>query len=146
MRSLVIRALGGVVAAGIGLGVAAAPAAATGNSMFRLVTDAVHAHGSYERMMSIPERPVPPFRITGTLTGRSLWRCAVIQVARSGPADGLEWHTFGRHCGRGRTAVRVQASYLFRGVEPSVRLCAGWTVAQAERGRRCDVYQPPADR
>ncbi len=146
MRSFLIRTLGGVVAAGVGLSVAAAPAAAAEATTFRLVAGGVVGYGTYEHMMSIPERPVPPIRITGTLAGRGLFRCAVIQVARSGPADGLEWHTFGRHCGRGRTGVKVQTSYLFRGVQPPVRLCAGWTASQAERGRRCDVYRPPADR
>jgi len=70
----------------------------------------------------------------------------VIQVGRSGPADGLEWQTFGRHCGPGRTKVRVQANYMFRAVQPPVRLCSGWTLRQAERGRQCDLYRPPADR
>ncbi len=131
--------------AGLGLGIAAAPAAAAPTSTFRLTAGGVAAHGTYRHMMGNPERPVPPFRITGTLAGRSLFGCAVIQVGRSGPADGLEWRTFGRHCGPGRTQVRVEASYLFRGVKPPVRLCAGRTPAQAERGRDCDEYRPAAD-
>ncbi|MGK5685453.1 hypothetical protein [Actinoplanes sp. URMC 104] len=146
MRSFVSRTLGGLVAAAVGLGVAATPAAAATSTSFRLVADGVVGYGTYEHMMGSPERPVPPIRIAGTLVGRSPLRCAVIQVARSGPADGLEWRTFGRHCGRGRTDVRVQTSYLFRGVQPPVRLCAGWSVAQAERARRCDQFRPPADR
>ncbi|MBM2615997.1 hypothetical protein JIG36_10560 [Actinoplanes sp. LDG1-06] len=145
MRSLVHRALGGVVAAGIGLGVAAAPAAAATTTNFRLSTSGVVGHGTYAQMMSNPERPVPPFRITGTLVGHSPFRCAVIQVARSGPTDGVEWDTFGRQCGPGRTNVRVQTSYLFRGVKPPVRLCGGWTVAQAARGTQCDLFRPPAE-
>ncbi|MCY1136827.1 hypothetical protein OWR29_02370 [Actinoplanes sp. Pm04-4] len=95
-------------------------------------------------MMSIPERPVPPFRITGALTGRNLFRCAVLQVGASGPADGLEWRTVARHCGRGRTPFRAQASYMFRGVQPPLRLCAGWTLTEAGQASRCDQYSPPA--
>ena len=146
MRSLVFRALGGLVIAGIGLGVAATPAAAGDTTTFRLVTRGAVGYGTYEHRVSVPDRPVAPIRITGTLAGRGVFRCAVMQVARSGPADGIEWRTFGRHCGPGRTGFRVQASYLFRGVKPAVRLCSGRTVSQAERGRRCDLYQPPADR
>ena len=145
MRSLVLRTLGGLAAAGIALGAAAAPAAAADTATFRLATAGAAGYGTYERMMSLPEQPVPPFRITGTLVGRSWFRCAVIQVGRSGPADGLEWRTVGRQCGPGRTSFRAQASYLFRGVQPPVRLCSGWTTAQAERGRQCDVYQPAVD-
>ncbi|MBL7255648.1 hypothetical protein [Paractinoplanes lichenicola] len=140
MRSLVIA-----FAAVVGLGVAAAPASAAGSNQFRLSAGSVVGYGMYENMMSIPERPVPPFRITGTMAGRSLFRCAVIQVGQSGPADGLEWRTFGKHCGPGRSSFRVQASYMFRGVKPPVRLCAGVTPAQAERGRQCDLYRPSAD-
>ncbi len=146
MRSLVLRTLGGLAATGVALVVAAAPAAAAGSTSFRLVSGNVVGYGTYQNMSSIPERPVPPFRITGTLVGRSLFRCAAIQVSRSGPADGLEWQTFGRHCGPGRTNVRVQANYLFRGVKPQVRLCTGRTVSQAEQGYQCDIYQPPTDR
>jgi hypothetical protein len=146
VRSLVLRTIGALVAAGIGLGVAAAPASAAGDNTFRLTTGGVVGSGTYDHMMSIPEQPVPPIRITGTLTGRSYFRCAVIQVGRSGPADGLEWHTFGRHCGPGRTKFRVQANYMFRGVQPPVRLCSGWSPRQAERGRQCDLYRPPSDR
>jgi hypothetical protein len=140
-----LRTLSCVVAAGVSLSVASAPAAAADSSTFRLVAGGVVGHGTYERVSSIPEQPVPPFRIAGTLAGRSPFRCAVIQVARSGPADGIEWQTFGRHCGPGRTKFRVQASYLFRGVKPPVRLCAGRTTHQAERARQCDQYRPPAD-
>ena len=146
MRSLVLRTLGSLVAAGVGLGVAAAPAAAADDATFRLATGGFVGHGTYHHMMSIPERPVPPIHIAGTLAGRSLFRCAVVQVARSGPADGIEWRTLGRQCGPGRTTFRTQTSYLFRGVQPPVRLCTGWTVSQAEQGRRCDQYRPPADR
>jgi hypothetical protein len=146
VRSLVLRTLGGLVAAGVSLGVAAAPAAADDTTTFRLVAGGVAGYGKYEHMSSNPEQPTAPIRIAGTLVGRSPFRCAVIQIARSGPADGIEWRTFGRHCGRGRTGVRVQTSYLFRGVKPPVRLCAGRTIHQAERGRQCDQYRPPADR
>lgn len=146
MQSLALRTLGAVVAAGLGLSVAAVPAAAAESSRFRLVAGGAVAHGTYHRMMSVPERPVPPFSIAGSLVGRHPLRCAVVQVAGSGPADGLEWRTVGKQCGRGRTGFRVQTSYLFRGVKPPVRLCAGWTMVQAERGRRCDVYRPPTDR
>ncbi|MBU2664015.1 hypothetical protein KOI35_10990 [Actinoplanes bogorensis] len=145
MRSLVLRTLGGLVAAGLGLGVAAAPATAAATNEFRLTAGNAVGYGTYQQMMSIPERPVPPISITGTLAARSLWRCAVIQVGRSGPADGLEWQTVGRHCGPGRTSFRAQANYMFRAVNPPVRLCAGWNVNQAERGRRCDLYRPPAN-
>ncbi|MCO8269084.1 hypothetical protein M1L60_00610 [Actinoplanes sp. TRM 88003] len=146
MRSLVLRTLGVLIAAGIGATATAGPAAATGNNTFRLVSGGVVASGSYDHMMSIPEQPAPPIRVTGTLTGRDYFRCAVIQVGRSGPADGLEWQTFGRHCGPGRTKVRVQANYMFRGVQPPVRLCSGWSLRQAEQGRQCDLYRPPTDR
>ncbi|NMO50050.1 hypothetical protein HH310_02415 [Actinoplanes sp. TBRC 11911] len=129
MHSLVLP-----LVAAVGLGVAPAPATA---DSFRLVAGGVVGHGTYQRN---------PIRIAGTLTGKGPSRCAAIQVARSGPADGIEWHTFGRHCGRGRTRFRVEASYLFRGVYPPVRLCAGRTIHQAERGRSCDRYQPPVDR
>ena len=145
MRSLVLRTLGGLVAAGLGLGVAAVPATAAPNTTFRLAAGNAVGSGLYQHVMSIPERPVLPISITGTLAARSLWRCAVIQVGRSGPADGLEWQTFGQHCGLGRKSVRTQANYMFRGVNPPVRLCAGLTVPQAERGRQCDLYQPPAN-
>lgn len=143
MRSLVLRTLGGLFASSVCLGVAAAPAEAAETTKFRLTAGGVVGSGTYEHMAG---QPVPPIRITGTLIGRSRFHCAVIQVARSGPADGIEWQTFGRHCGPGRTRFRVQASYLFRGVKPPVRLCAGRTMRQAERGRQCDQYQPPTDR
>lgn len=146
MRSFVARTLSGLVAVATGLGVAAAPAAAAGPPTFRLAAGGVVAQGSYEHIVSVPERPVPPILVAGHLSGRAKGRCAVIQVARSGPADGIEWQTFGRHCGRGRTGFRVQTSYLFRGVQPPVRLCPGRTVSQAERGRHCAVYQPAARR
>jgi hypothetical protein len=146
MRSLVLRTLGGLVAAGVGLGVAATPAAAAENSTFRLAAGGVVGYGTYRHMMSNPERPVPPIQIAGTLVGRSPARCAVAQVAYSGPADGIEWRTFSTLCGSGRTSFRIQASYLFRGVQPPVRLCAGRTPAQAERGRQCDQFRPPTTR
>lgn len=145
MRPLVSRTLGAVVAVGAVLGAVVTPAVAAGDNAFRLRAGSVVAQGTYGHMMSIPERPVPPFRIVGTMTGRSVFGCAVIQVGRSGPADGLEWRTVGKHCGVGRRSFDAQATYLFRGVKPPVRLCAGWSPAQAERGRRCDVYRPPAD-
>ncbi|WP_250030006.1 hypothetical protein [Paractinoplanes maris] len=145
MRSLVPRTLSGLIAAGAGLSVAAPPAAAADTTKFRLAAGSAVANGTYEYRTSL-QQVEPPFRITGTLIGRDRFRCAVVQVARSGPADGLEWRTFGRHCGPGATRFRVEASYLFRGVKPSVRLCAGRNPAQAEQGRQCDVYQPPAER
>lgn len=141
MRSFVARTLSGLAATAAVLSVAAAPAAA-GPPTFRLTAGGVVAHGIYERVVSVPERPVPPILVAGSLAGRGRARCAVIQVARSGPADGIEWQTFGRHCGTGRSGFRVQTSYLFRGVQPPVRLCAGRTVSQAERARVCDVYRP----
>jgi hypothetical protein len=145
VRSLVLRTLGCLATAAVGLGVAAAPAAAAETSTFRLVAGGAVGYGTYEHRESTAEQPVPPFRITGTLVGLSRYRCAAIQVARSGPADGVEWRTFGSHCGRGRTTFRVQTSYLFRGVKPLVRLCAGRTTSQAEHARHCDTYRPPAD-
>jgi len=147
VRSLICRTLAGLVAVGVGLGVAAAPAAAAAETTkFRLTTGSVVANGTYERVAGPPEQPVPSFRIAGTLVGRSLFRfrCAVLQVARSGPADGVEWQTFGKHCGPGRTSFQVQASALFGGGTPPVRLCAGWSASQAERGRKCELYRPPA--
>lgn len=141
MRSLVLRTLGGLVAAGVGLGVAATPAAAAETSTFRLVAGGVVAQGAYRHA---PGTQAAPVRVQGTLAGRRLSGCAVIQVARSGPADGIEWQTFGRHCGPGRSRFRVEASYLFRGVQPPVRLCAGRTPYQAERAAQCEQYRPPA--
>ena len=146
MQSLVIRALGGLVVTGVSLSVVATPAAAAESSTFRLAASGAVGYGTYDRMMGIPERPVPPIRIAGTLVGRSLFRCAVVQVAGNGPADGIEWRTIGMQCGRGRTDFRIQTSYLFGGAKPPVRLCSGWTKSQAERGRRCDTHRPPADR
>ncbi|MEV4345839.1 hypothetical protein AB0J83_15315 [Actinoplanes sp. NPDC049596] len=146
MRSYFLRALGALTAAGVALVAVPTPAAAADPTTFRLGAGGFVSHGTYAHMMSIPEQPVPPIRITGTLSGRHWLRCAVLQVARSGPADGLEWQTYAHQCGRGRTDFRIQASYLFRGVNPPVRLCTGWTLTQAQRGRSCDLYRPPADR
>jgi hypothetical protein len=142
MRSLALRALAGLAVA-VGLVLSAAPAAAADVSTFRLVSGSVVGNGTYE---VVSGQSAAPIRIAGTLAGRSPSGCAVVQVAHSGPADGVEWQTFGRHCGRGRSAFRVRPSYLFRGVKPAVRLCSGRTLPEAERGRQCDLYQPSTER
>ncbi|WP_378031104.1 hypothetical protein [Actinoplanes sp. GCM10030250] len=92
--------------------------------------------------MGIPGRPVPPITVRGTLAVNRWTSCAVVQIAYNGPTDGIEWRTVQRGCGRGRTAFRATSEYLWGGGKPQLRLCAGRTVRQAERGTACDVYTP----
>jgi hypothetical protein len=141
MHSLVIRTLAGLVTTGVSLGVAAAPAEAAETTKFKLSIGGVVAYGTYKHFPSTPKQQTPSIRISGTLVARG--SCAALQVARSGPADGVEWQTSVGHCGAGRSRFQVQTSYMFRGVKPPVRLCAGRTLRQAERGQQCDQYRPP---
>jgi hypothetical protein len=145
MQSLVTRTIGVLAGAGIAVGMAAVPAAAAGPG-FDLSARAVTAYGSYDVMMSIPERPVPPIQVRGTLAVNKRDRCGVVQIADNGPADGIEWRTIGTLCGRGKTNFLARSGYLWGGFAPGLRLCSGRTVERAERGRQCDVFSPPADR
>ncbi|GAB1642928.1 hypothetical protein [Krasilnikovia sp. MM14-A1259] len=145
MKSLAARTLGIVAMAGIAVGVAAAPAAAALDNTFELATGSVSAYGTYDRMMSIPEHPVPPIRISGTLAVNSATACGVVQVAYNGPTDGIEWRTFGTLCGKGKTNYTTTSNLLFGGFQPAVRLCKGTTVKKAERGTACDTYMPAAN-
>ncbi|MEU4625443.1 hypothetical protein AB0G04_36415 [Actinoplanes sp. NPDC023801] len=143
MKSLVARTFGIVAMAGFAIGVTAGPAAAADNT-FDLATGSVSAYGTYDRMMSIPEQPVAPIRITGTLAVNSAKQCGVVQVAYNGPADGIEWRTFGKFCGKGKTNFTTTSNLLFGGFQPEVRLCKGTTVKKAERGTSCDAFTPAA--
>ncbi|KAB1912088.1 hypothetical protein [Micromonospora sp. AMSO31t] len=143
MNRLVSRSLCALAGAGLAV-VAAAPPAAAADSTFDLAAGGASAYGTYQLMMSIPEQPVPPVAVDGTLAVNQRHRCAVVQIATNGPADGLEWRTLNSLCGRSKTNVQARASYLWGGFLPSLRLCTGRTVAQAERGDRCDVHVPPS--
>ncbi|MFI7541837.1 hypothetical protein [Actinoplanes sp. NPDC049599] len=145
MQSLVTRAVGVLAAAGVAVGLAAVPAAAAGPT-FDLSARGVTAYGRYDVMMSIPERPVPPIQIRGTLAVTRHDRCGVIQLAENGPADGIEWRTLRARCGRGTTTFRARTGYLWGGATPGLRLCSGRTVRRAELARQCDVHQPAAAR
>ena len=145
MQFLVTRAIGVLAGAGIAVGMAAVPAAAARPTV-DLSTRAVTAYGTYDVMMSIPERPVPPIQVRGTLAVAKRDRCGVIQIAYNGPTDGIEWRTFGRLCGRGKTNFLTRSGYLWGGSAPGLRLCSGRTVQRAELGRQCDIHRPPADR
>ncbi|RZU53857.1 hypothetical protein EV385_5791 [Krasilnikovia cinnamomea] len=145
MKSLAVRALGIVAMAGLAVGVSAAPAAATLDNTFELSVGSVSAYGTYDRMMSIPERPVAPIRISGTLAVNSAKACGVVQVAYNGPTDAIEWRTFGQLCGKGKTNFTTTSNLLFGGFQPGVRLCKGTTVKRAERGTSCDTFIPAAD-
>ncbi|OJF13939.1 hypothetical protein [Couchioplanes caeruleus] len=143
MKSLA-RACVIVTMAGIAVGALAGPASAADNT-FELATGSVSAYGTYDRMMSIPERPVPPIRVSGTLAVNSANRCGVVQIAYNGPADGIEWRTFGQLCGKGKTNYTTTSNMLFGGFQPQVRLCKGTSVKKAERGTSCDTFTPVAD-
>jgi hypothetical protein len=143
MKRLVSRTLGALAGAGLAV-VAAAPPAAAADDTFQLAAGSATAYGTYRLMMSIPENPVSPVAVDGTLALNQRHRCAVVQIAYNGPADGLEWRTLTRLCGRGRTNFQARADYLRGGLPPRLRLCAGRTVAQAEQGDRCDVHAPAA--
>jgi hypothetical protein len=144
MQSLVTRTIGILAGAGIAVTMAAVPAAAAGRT-FDLSARAVTAHGSYDTMMSIPERPVPPVQIRGTLAVTKRDRCGVVQIAYNGPADGIEWRTLSTLCGRGKTTFLARSGYLWGGFTPGLRLCSGRTVERAERGRQCDIHTPSED-
>jgi hypothetical protein len=145
MPSFVTRAIGVLAGAGITVTLAAVPAAAAGPT-FDLSTRGAAAHGRYDIMMSIPERPVPPVQISGTLAVTERNRCAVVQIAYNGPADGIEWRTLRALCGRGKKTFRARSGYLWGGSAPGLRLCSGRSVPQAELGRRCDVHRPATNR
>ncbi|MFI7601515.1 hypothetical protein [Actinoplanes sp. NPDC049681] len=144
MKSLAARTLGIIAMAGFGLAATAAPAAAAAGNTFELATGSVSAYGTYDRMMGIPEQPVAPIRISGTLAVNST-KCGVVQVAYNGPADAIEWRTFAHLCGKGKTNYTTTANLLFGGFQPQVRVCKGTTVVKAERGSSCDTFTPAAD-
>jgi hypothetical protein len=114
------------------------------DNTFDLTAGRVSAYGTYDRMMSIPERPVPPIKVQGTLAVNGRGRCGVVQIAANGPADGIEWRTLASLCGRGKTNYTATSELLWGGAEPALRLCAGATVRRAEQGRDCDVHTPTA--
>jgi hypothetical protein len=122
----------------------ATPALAADNT-FELSSGKASAYGTYDRMMSIPERPVPPIAVNGTLAVNRSNRCAVVQIAYNGPADGIEWRTLNSLCRPGKTNFSTSSGFLWGGAHPEVRLCTGTTVKRAEQGRNCDVFTPPAD-
>ncbi|GIF40503.1 hypothetical protein [Actinoplanes xinjiangensis] len=144
MKSFVTRTLSILAGAGTVVALAATPALAADNT-FELAVGKASAYGTYDRMMSIPERPVPPVAVNGTLAVNSRNRCAVVQIAYNGPADGIEWRTLNSLCRPGKTNFAARSEFLWGGGRPEVRLCAGNTVARAEQGRNCDVFTPAAD-
>ncbi|GIF15857.1 hypothetical protein [Actinoplanes teichomyceticus] len=142
MKKSTISALG--VLAGVGAVLAMGAPAAAADHTFDLATGGAAAYGTYDRMMSIPERPVPPIRVQGTLALNGRNRCAVVQIAANGPADGIEWRTLNSLCQPGKTNFSAASDYLWGGFEPGLRLCVGATVQRAEQGRDCDVHTPAA--
>jgi hypothetical protein len=130
---------------GASVAMAATPALAADNT-FELSAGRATAYGTYDRMMSIPEQPVPPIAVIGTLAVNGRARCAVVQIAYNGPADGIEWRTLNSLCGPGKTGFSARSEFLWGGFQPELRLCTGITVKRAERGRDCDVFTPVADR
>jgi hypothetical protein len=128
----------------VGLALIATPAFAADNT-FELSSGKASAYGTYDRMMSIPERPVPPVAVNGTLAVNRSNRCAVVQIAYNGPADGIEWRTLNSLCRPGKTNFSARSEFLWGGAHPEVRLCTGKTVKRAEQGRSCDVFTPAAD-
>ncbi|HEY0001158.1 MAG TPA: hypothetical protein VGB74_11940 [Actinoplanes sp.] len=125
------------------IGMALTPAPAAGKSEFELSVGGISAYGSYQMKQSTPEHPVPPIAVRGTLAVNSYSKCGVIQLAKNGPADGIEWSTVTHLCRRGKTNFRTTSSFLWGGGRPQLRLCTGATQLRAEQGRRCDVYAPP---
>jgi hypothetical protein len=142
MKSFARHIAGALAIAGITL--TASPAFAADNT-FELSSGKASAYGSYHRMMSIPERPVPPIAVDGTLAVNRTNRCAVVQIAYNGPADGIEWRTLNSLCRPGKTNFAARSEFLWGGAHPEVRLCTGATVKRAEKGRNCDVFTPAAD-
>ena len=143
MKNVAASALGALAGVGVALAVAS-PATAADNT-FDLAAGHASAYGTYDRMMSIPEMPVPPIKVRGTLAINGRGRCAIVQIADNGPADGIEWRTLNRLCGPGRTTFTATPELLRGGFEPALRLCAATTVRRAELGRNCDVHTPAAD-
>ncbi|WIM93171.1 hypothetical protein ACTOB_005141 [Actinoplanes oblitus] len=143
MNKIAIGALGALAGAGSVLAMTS-PAAAAGNTI-DLAAGGATAYGSYNLMMSIPERPVPPIKVDGTLAMNQRGQCAVVQIAGNGPADGIEWRTLTSLCHPGKTNFAATSGYLWGGFQPELRLCVGATVKRAERGHDCDVHVPTAD-
>ncbi|WP_433792445.1 hypothetical protein [Actinoplanes sp. CA-252034] len=144
MNSVISRTLIVLGGAGAAVAMAATPALAVDNT-FDLAAGKASAYGTYDRMMSIPERPVPPVAVSGTLAMNGRNRCAVVQIAYNGPADGIEWRTLNHLCGPGKTNFATRSEFLWGGGRPELRLCTGVTVTRAEQGRNCDVFTPAAD-
>ncbi|GAA1581784.1 hypothetical protein [Actinoplanes couchii] len=126
----------------IALLLAGAMLAAAPANAFTLSAGGAQAYGTYDQMMSIPERPVPPIAVSGTLAVNRPGQCAVVQIAYNGPADGIEWRTLNSQCRPGRTGFRTQSQYLWGGAKPPLRLCVGPNQRVAEQGRNCDVHTP----
>ncbi|GAA4606483.1 hypothetical protein BJY16_005855 [Actinoplanes octamycinicus] len=135
MKNVALGAL-----AGLGMVLTLASPAVAADNSFELAAGPASAYGTYDRMMSIPERPVPPVKVQGTLAMNSRNRCGVVQIAANGPADGLVWHTLTSLCGPGKTNFNTTSALLWGGAEPDLRVCAGATVRRAERGGNCDVH------
>jgi hypothetical protein len=143
MKNIAVSAFGALAAAGTVLAMGS-PAAAADNAV-DLVAGGATAYGAYNLMMSIPERPVPPVKVDGTLALNRRGQCAVVQIAYNGPADGIEWRTLNSLCRPGKTNFAVTSGYLWGGFRPELRLCVGATVKRAEQGNTCDVHTPAAD-
>lgn len=110
---------------------------------FALTAGKASTYGTYDQMMSIPERPVPPIAVSGTLAvnGR---QCAVVQIAYNGPTDAIAWKTISGLCNPGKTNYRTTSELLRGGAKPPLRLCAGTGARKAAQGLSCRVYTPPA--
>jgi hypothetical protein len=144
MKSRIHRFVAALAGAGLAVVATAAPAvASTADNRFDLSAGSASAYGTYDHMMSIPERPVPPVLVTGTLAVNKPKKCAVAQIAYNGPADGIEWRTLTTLCGPGKTNFKAQSGYLWGGAQPQLRLCVGKSLKWAKRGIRCDVHTPP---
>lgn len=118
---------------------------------FRLTVSGATARGAYE----IPVAKGPAAgrsgrvtkadgRLTVTLEVAGETRCGTLQMTTNGPADGVEWYTFGVLCKSGTATFRTEATRLpwTAGTLPSIRLCNGLSPAPAE-GDDCDGYEPP---
>ncbi|MEU4160377.1 hypothetical protein [Actinoplanes sp. NPDC026670] len=144
MKSFASRTITILAGVGSAVALAATPALAADNT-FDLAVGKASAYGTYDRMMSVPERPVPPIAVNGTLAVNGRNRCAVAQIAYNGPADGIEWRTLNSLCRPGKTNFSARSEFLWGGGHPEVRLCTGITLARAEQGRNCDVFTPAAN-
>ncbi|MFC4067168.1 hypothetical protein [Actinoplanes subglobosus] len=145
MNSFFRRALGILAGTGALLALTAGPALAADNT-FSLAAGKATAYGTYDRMMSIPERPVPPVAVNGTLAMNGRNQCAVVQISYNGPADGIEWRTLNSLCRPGKTNFAARSELLWGGGQPELRLCSGNTVKRAEQGRSCGSFSPAANR